>query len=110
MVAACCMSLHAQKRIYIPEDLRGMDLQADTSKWSFKRSIETDDLTGKTTEMELKGSNVLRYHTEDGTAIIVRPSGTEPKVKVYVLTQGKDPAERDERVAKYAAWGETLRR
>ena len=34
----------AQKRIYIPEDLRGMDLQADTSRWSFKRSIETDDL------------------------------------------------------------------
>ena len=44
IVAACCISLHAQKRIYIPEDLRGMDLQADTSKWSFKRSIETDDL------------------------------------------------------------------
>ena len=44
MVAACCMSLYAQKIIYIPEDLRGMDLQADTSKWSFKRSIETDDL------------------------------------------------------------------
>ena len=44
IVAACCMSLHAQKKIYIPEDLRGMDLQADTSKWSFKRSIETDDL------------------------------------------------------------------
>ena len=38
-----------------------------------------------------------------------RPSGTEPKVKVYVLTQGKDPAERDERVAKYAAWGESLK-
>ena len=39
------MSLQAQnKRIYIPEDLRKMDLQADTSQWSFKRSIETDDL------------------------------------------------------------------
>ena len=40
----CCLSAQAQKKIYIPEDLRGMDLQADTSKWSFKRSIETDDL------------------------------------------------------------------
>ena len=39
------LSLQAQnKRIYIPEDLRKMDLQADTSQWSFKRSIETDDL------------------------------------------------------------------
>ena len=33
-----------EKKIYIPEDLRGMDLQADTSQWSFKRSVETDDL------------------------------------------------------------------
>ena len=42
--AACGLSVQAQKKIYIPEDLRGMDLQADTSRWSFKRSIETDDL------------------------------------------------------------------
>ncbi|MBR0180455.1 MAG: hypothetical protein IJQ04_02165 [Prevotella sp.] len=34
----------AQKKIYIPEDMRGMDLKADTSKWSFNRSAETDDL------------------------------------------------------------------
>ena len=32
------------KKIYIPEDLKGMNLQSDTSKWSFKRSMETDDL------------------------------------------------------------------
>ena len=41
---SCIPLLHAQKKIYIPEDLRGMDLQADTSKWSFKRSVQTDDL------------------------------------------------------------------
>ena len=34
----------AQKKLYIPEDLRGMDLEADTSQWSLKRSIETNDL------------------------------------------------------------------
>ena len=43
-VFASYTALHAQKKIYIPEDLRKMDLQADTSQWSFKRSIETDDL------------------------------------------------------------------
>ena len=43
--AACCFTMQAQnKKIYIPEDLRGMNLEADTSQWSFKRSIETDDL------------------------------------------------------------------
>ena len=40
----CGLSANAHKKIYIPEDLRGMDLKADTSKWSFKRSVETDDL------------------------------------------------------------------
>ena len=38
------LNAQAQKRIYIPEDLQGMDLQADSSRWSFRRSIETDDL------------------------------------------------------------------
>ncbi len=32
------------KQVYIPEDLRPMDLQADTSRWSFRRSRQTDDL------------------------------------------------------------------
>ena len=34
----------AQKRVYIPEDLRGMDMQSDTAQWSFKRSAQTDDV------------------------------------------------------------------
>ena len=43
--ALVSLSLQAQnKKIYIPEDLRKKDLQADTSQWSLKRSIETDDL------------------------------------------------------------------
>ena len=48
--------------------------------------------------MELTGSNVLRYEMADGTSLIVRPSGTEPKVKVYILANGADkdgvPTER----------------
>ena len=57
--------------------------------------------------MELSGSNVLRYEMADGTSLIVRPSGTEPKVKVYILANGVTKAECDEKVAKYAAWAET---
>lgn len=59
--------------------------------------------------MELSGSNVLRYEMADGTSLIVRPSGTEPKVKVYILANGVTKAECDEKVAKYAAWAETLK-
>ena len=36
--------IYAQKKLYIPKDLQGMNLKADTSKWSLNRSIETDDL------------------------------------------------------------------
>lgn len=43
---------------------------------------------GTVKEMELKGSNVLKYKLADGTDLVVRSSGTEPKVKVYILAQG----------------------
>ena len=67
-----------------------------------------DCRTGEKTAMELSGSNVLRYELADGTAILVRPSGTEPKIKVYILTIGKDETERDENLAKYSQWVATL--
>ncbi len=64
---------------------------------------------GSKTTMELSGSNVLRYEMADGTSLIVRPSGTEPKVKVYILANGTAREEADDKVAKYAAWAETLK-
>ena len=41
----------------------------------------------------LPKANVLRYDLDDGAVIIVRPSGTEPKIKTYFTTKGKDLAE-----------------
>ena len=67
-----------------------------------------DAVTGEKSAMELSGSNVLRYELTDGTSIIVRPSGTEPKIKVYILTRGKDAEERDANIAKYGQWVATL--
>ena len=64
---------------------------------------------GKKSEMELSGSNVLRYEMADGTSLIVRPSGTEPKVKVYILANGATKDECDAKVEKYAAWAESLK-
>ena len=64
---------------------------------------------GVRSAMELSGSNVLRYEMADGTSLIVRPSGTEPKVKVYILANGENKAVCDEKVAKYAAWAQTLK-
>ena len=68
----------------------------------------TDCTTGAKSTMELKGSNVLRFELADGTSIIVRPSGTEPKIKVYILTKGADAAGRDANIKKYGEWVSTL--
>ena len=67
-----------------------------------------DAATGAITPMPLSGSNVLRFELTDGTHIVVRPSGTEPKIKVYILTKGADAAERDANLEKYSAWVKTL--
>ena len=70
----------------------------------------TDCATGAKSTMELTGSNVLRFELADGTSIIVRPSGTEPKIKVYILTKGADAAERDANIKKYGEWVDTLKK
>ena len=67
-----------------------------------------DCVSGAVSQMELRGSNVLRFELSDGTTILVRPSGTEPKIKVYILTMGKDAQERDENLEKYSRWVATL--
>jgi len=66
--------------------------------------------TGAKSAMELSGSNVLRFEMEDGTSVIVRPSGTEPKIKVYILTQGKDAADAQANVDKYGDWVKGLQK
>jgi len=70
-----------------------------------------DYLTGERTrikdqtseKMELFGSNVLYLELADGTAFIIRPSGTEPKVKVYILAKAGSQAETAALAEKYAA-------
>ncbi len=65
-------------------------------------------LTGETGTMELSGSNVLRFGLADGTSFIVRPSGTEPKIKVYILTSGKTAEEAAEHVARYSDFVQSM--
>ncbi len=69
-----------------------------------------DTATGAVTQMELVGSNVLAYDLADGTTIVVRPSGTEPKIKVYLLTKGDSHADCQSKVDRYRTWAEGLAR
>ncbi len=64
---------------------------------------QTELATGEVTEVELKGQNVLYYDLSDGTSFIIRPSGTEPKVKVYIMANGTSEEEAAAKVEKYVA-------
>ena len=49
----------------------------------------------KPEETGLPAANVLIYTLENGATVVVRPSGTEPKIKTYFTTLGKDLAEAE---------------
>ena len=98
--------LMADLRQMPPAEIAGAPV---TVRKDYQDGTEEDVATGKKTQMELKGSNVLKYKLADGTDLVVRPSGTEPKVKVYILASGASKEECSEKVEKYAAWAQTLK-
>ncbi len=49
--------------------------------------------SGRTETLPMQGADLLYYDLEGGSAFLVRPSGTEPKVKCYLLVRGADEAE-----------------
>ena len=100
-MAALMKNLRAQS----PVQIAGVDVAV---RKDYTDGSVVDCRTGEKSTMELSGSNVLRYELADGTTILVRPSGTEPKIKVYILTQGRDAAGRDANLAKYGEWVKTL--
>ena len=98
--------LMANLRANPPKEIGG---EAVKTWKDYKDGSVVDAATGGKTTMELSGSNVLRYELADGTSVIVRPSGTEPKVKVYILAQGASQADCADKVARYSAWAEGLK-
>ncbi len=98
--------LMANLRATPPKEIGGETVKT----WKdYKDGSVVDAATGAKSTMELSGSNVLRYELADGTSVIVRPSGTEPKVKVYILAQGASQEDCADKVARYSAWARRLK-
>ena len=66
----------------------------------YETSVRTEIKSGTTEEILLPKSNVIYLELEDGNNFIVRPTGTEPKIKLYCLLRGKDSAAAEDLLAK----------
>ena len=66
-----------------PETIDGLKVvQFD----DYKASVSLDAVSGATKKIDLPKSNVLAFTLENGEKVIIRPSGTEPKIKAYYTT------------------------
>lgn len=80
----------ASLRANSPAEVSGMKVVKFSD---FKESVEKDLVAETEKVIELPKSNVLAYYLEGNNAAIVRPSGTEPKIKIYITAVGKDKAD-----------------
>ena len=80
-------SIMSQLRENHPSSIGGLNLTAFEDYLSSK---STNVVTGETKTINLPKSNVLAFRLENNASVIIRPSGTEPKIKAYYTTTGVD--------------------
>ena len=93
--AAKMAKITADLRKEPPAEICGSEV---VSFGDYREGKITDKRTGESTPTNLPSSDVLRYELESGDVVLVRPSGTEPKVKVYFLLRAKSKAELEEKL------------
>ncbi len=73
----------------------------------YEKQVSIDLTTGTETAITLPKSNVLSFTLEQGAKVIIRPSGTEPKIKAYytttAVTEAEAAAKKDELDAAFSA-------
>ena len=80
------MGIMENLRTNMPKEIAGSKvIKAD----DYEKSVSFDLVNNTETKITLPVSNVLCYYLEDGSSLIVRPSGTEPKIKIYLSAVGE---------------------
>ncbi|MBE7043223.1 MAG: phospho-sugar mutase, partial [Ruminococcaceae bacterium] len=79
-----------------PTEINGVSVVA---KEDYLESVRIDQ--NGTSQIDLPKSDVLRFELEDGSSFVVRPSGTEPKIKLYFAVIGKEEEEATEKLNKF---------
>ena len=93
-IAACLEALRN-------DPINEVDKVKVVTRLDYKLSTEENTVSNTKATIDLPKSNVLKYILEDGSYFVVRPSGTEPKMKVYLAVKSSslDNAEID--IAKF---------
>ncbi len=93
-ISACIDSLRH-------EALTEVDGVKVKTKLDYKLKVEENLLTSEKKDINLPTSNVLKYILEDGSYFVVRPSGTEPKMKVYLAVRGNSLENAESEIARF---------
>lgn len=67
---------------------------------NYNKSLDLDVMSGVTKDIQLPQSNVLKLFLEDDSWVCIRPSGTEPKCKVYFSVNGRSQSEASEKLTQ----------
>ncbi|MBE6047177.1 MAG: phospho-sugar mutase [Clostridium sp.] len=93
-ITACIDSLRNEKLT----EIDGVKVE---TKLDYKLKVEENLITSEKKEISLPTSNVLKYILTDGSYFVVRPSGTEPKMKVYLAVRGNSLENAESEIARF---------
>ena len=85
-------AIMAEFRTGFPDEFGGRKVEAVSD---YKNSV-TRKKNGAEEMIELPVSNVLKFWLEDGASIVIRPSGTEPKLKLYLSVSAQERGQAEE--------------
>ena len=85
-------AIRAEFRTGFPDEFGGRKVEAVSD---YKNSV-TRKKNGAEEMIELPVSNVLKFWLEDGASIVIRPSGTEPKLKLYLSVSAQERGQAEE--------------
>lgn len=88
-------SIMESLRVHAPAKIAEYDV---VGRSDYEKSERFDG--SQASEIKLPKSNVLEYRLANGSKVIVRPSGTEPKIKIYLSAKGSSKADSEAIIAK----------